>query len=71
MTTATRPVTSHHDIGTKLRILLAEDDAGARGTLTEVLIALGHDVVAAVSSGVLAADKAREMKPDAVVLDVH
>ena len=71
MTTATRPVTAHHEISTKLRILLAEDDAGARDTMTEVLIALGHDVVAAVSSGVLAADKAREMKPDAVLLDVH
>ena len=71
MTTATKPTMAHHDISTKLRILLAEDDAGARGTLTEVLIALGHDVVAAVSSGVLAADKAREMKPDAVLLDVH
>ena len=71
VTTATRPVTAHHDISTKLRILLAEDDAGSRGTMTEVLIALGHDVVAAVSSGVHAADKAREMKPDAVILDVH
>ena len=28
-------------------------------------------MVAAVSSGVLAAEKAREMKPDAVLLDVH
>ena len=28
-------------------------------------------MVAAVSTGVLAADKAREMKPDAVLLDVH
>jgi AmiR/NasT family two-component response regulator len=71
VTTATRHVTAHHDISTKLRILLAEDDAGSRGTMTEVLIALGHDVVAAVSSGVHAADKAREMKPDAVLLDVH
>ena len=71
MTTATRPVTAHHDISTKLRILLAEDDAGSRGTMTEVLVSLGFDVVAAVSSGVHAADKAREMKPDAVLLDVH
>ena len=55
MTTATRPVTAHHDISTKLRILLAEDDAGARGTMTEVLVALGFDVVAAVSSGITAA----------------
>ena len=65
-----KPVT-HHDISTRLRLLLAEDDLAARETLTEVLLALGYDVVAAVSSGVEAADRAREMKPDAVLLDVH
>ena len=70
MTTAMKPVTNH-DISTRLRILLAEDDITARETLTEVLEALGYDVVAAVSSGVEAADRAREMKPDAVLLDVH
>ncbi len=70
MTTATKPVTNH-DISTRLRLLLAEDDVAARETLTEVLRTLGHDVVAAVSSGVEAADRAREMKPDAVLLDVH
>jgi AmiR/NasT family two-component response regulator len=65
-----KPVTNH-DIRTRLRLLLAEDDIAARETLTEVLQTLGHDVVAAVSSGVEAADRAREMKPDAVLLDVH
>jgi AmiR/NasT family two-component response regulator len=65
-----KPVTNH-DISTRLRLLLAEDDIAARETLTEVLQTLGHDVVAAVSSGVEAADRAREMKPDAVLLDVH
>jgi AmiR/NasT family two-component response regulator len=64
------PVTNH-DISTRLRLLIAEDDIAARETLTEVLQALGYDVVAAVSSGVEAADRAREMKPDAVLLDVH
>ncbi len=39
--------------------------------LTDVLSTLGHEVVCAVSSGVEAADKARELKPDAVLLDVH
>ena len=65
-----KPVTNH-DISTRLRLLIAEDDIAARETLTEVLHALGYDVVAAVSSGVEAADRAREMKPDAVLLDVH
>jgi two-component system, response regulator PdtaR len=58
-------------VGNKLRILVAEDDAGARQLLTEVLSSLGYEVVAAVASGVEAAERAREMKPDAVLLDVH
>lgn len=70
MTTATRPLTEQ-PVGTKLRLLLAEDDLGAREMLTELLSSLGHEVVSAVSSGVDAADRAREMKPDAVLLDVH
>ena len=65
-----KPATSH-DISTRLRLLLAEDDIAARETLTEVLQTLGYDVVAAVTSGVAAADRARELKPDAVLLDVH
>lgn len=60
-----------HALSTKLRILLAEDDIAAREMLTEVLGSLGYDVVASVVSGVEAAEKAREMKPDAVLLDVH
>ena len=71
MTTATRPVQTEHALSTKLRLLLAEDDDNAREMLTEVLVALGYDVVATVVSGVEAAEKAREMKPDAVLLDVH
>ncbi len=61
----------HADISTKLRILLAEDDIPAREMLTEVLTTLGHDVIAAVASGVEAANQTRELKPDAVLLDVH
>ena len=60
-----------HALSTRLRILLAEDDHDANEMLVEVLTTLGYDVVAAVSSGVEAADCAREMKPDAVLLDVH
>jgi len=70
VTTAIGPV-PEPPVSTKLRLLLAEDDILAREMLTEVLTALGHDVVSAVSSGVDAADRAREMKPDAVLLDVH
>jgi len=68
--TATKPASSH-DISARLRLLVAEDDIASRETLTEVLQILGYDVVAAVGSGVAAADRARELKPDAVLLDVH
>jgi AmiR/NasT family two-component response regulator len=59
------------DIAAKLRVLIAEDDQGARDLLEEVLVTLGYEVVAAVAGGLEAADRAREMKPDAVLLDVH
>ena len=62
---------SSHDVSARLRLLVAEDDIASRETLTEVLQILGYDVVAAVGSGVAAADRARELKPDAVLLDVH
>jgi len=64
-------VPTDHALSTKLRLLLAEDDIAAREMLTEVLESLGYDVVASVVSGVEAAEKARELKPDAVLLDVH
>jgi response regulator NasT len=69
--TAIQPVSATHDLSTRLRILLAEDELGSREMLTEVLETLGHDVVVAVATGVDAAEKARELRPDAVLLDVH
>ena len=71
MTTIAMKPTVTNDLSTKLRILLAEDDVAARDMLSEALIALGHDVVAAVSGGVEAANQARDLHPDAVLLDVH
>lgn len=71
MTTIAMKPTATNDLSTKLRILLAEDDVAARDMLSEALIALGHDVVAAVSGGVEAANQARDLHPDAVLLDVH
>jgi AmiR/NasT family two-component response regulator len=71
VTTAIKASVSTHPVSSKLRLLLAEDDAGARSILSEVLVTLGHDVVASVASGVEAADRAREIRPDAVLLDVH
>jgi AmiR/NasT family two-component response regulator len=71
VTTALKPVPAASDVSTKLRILIAEDDTGAREMLTEVLTTLGYEVVAAVASGVDAASRVRDLRPDAVLLDVH
>lgn len=69
--TAIKPIPATHELSTRLRILLAEDEIGSREMLTEVLETLGHEVVAAVATGVEAAEKGRELRPDAVLLDVH
>ena len=55
----------------KITVLVAEDDANARLLLAKVLIACGHAVVAQVSSGREAVERARETTPDVVLLDVH
>ena len=54
-----------------IRILLAEDDGNARETLADLLVSFGHIVVAAVGSGRDAIARARELGPDALLLDVH
>ncbi|MCU0646795.1 MAG: ANTAR domain-containing protein [Gemmatimonadaceae bacterium] len=54
-----------------LRVLLAEDDDAARSMLVELLQAMGHLVVAEVASGSDAITQARDLIPDAVILDVH
>ena len=69
--TAIKPAPAAHELSTRLRILLAEDELDSREILTEVLETLGHEVVVAVATGVDAAEKARELRPDAVLLDVH
>ena len=56
---------------TRLRVLLAEDDAAARALLAELLTALGHSVVATVATGRDAVSRVAEMAPDVVLLDVH
>ncbi len=54
-----------------IRILLAEDDANARSVLVDLLSTLGHTVVANVATGREAMERAREVLPDVVLLDVH
>jgi AmiR/NasT family two-component response regulator len=59
------------DFPSTIRVLVAEDDALTRSTVVDLLVALGHMVVAEVESGAEAIEKARQFAPDAVLLDVH
>jgi two-component system, response regulator PdtaR len=54
-----------------IRLLIAEDDDNARALLVELLNTLGHLVVAEVSTGREAVERARDVAPDVVLLDVH
>jgi AmiR/NasT family two-component response regulator len=54
-----------------IRVLLAEDDDNARTLLVDLLNTLGHVVVAEVATGREAFEKAHELVPDVVLLDVH
>ena len=54
-----------------IRVVLAEDDPVARDTTTDLLVALGYEVVATASGGRAAVQLAMEHHPDAVLLDVH
>lgn len=62
--TMTDPVSS-------IRVLIAEDDENARALLVELLTTLGHTVVAEVSTGREAIERATLVVPDVVLLDVH
>ncbi|HTR77891.1 MAG TPA: ANTAR domain-containing protein [Gemmatimonadaceae bacterium] len=59
------------DAQSKIRVLIAEDDDNARALLTELLATMGHSVVAEVSTGREAIERARDVVPDVVLLDVH
>jgi two-component system, response regulator PdtaR len=59
------------DSAPPIRILVAEDDANARGLIVELLRSFGHVVVADVATGRDATKKAQELVPDVVLLDVH
>jgi len=55
----------------RIRVLIAEDDDNARSLLIDLLGTLGHTVVAEVSTGREAIERARDVVPDVVLLDVH
>lgn len=54
-----------------IRILIADDDDDARAMIGDLLTAHGHQVVSQVDSGRAAVEAARELLPDAVLLDIH
>ncbi len=54
-----------------IRVLIAEDDQLTRSTMADLLVSLGHMVVAEVESGAEAIEKAKQFTPDVVLLDVH
>jgi AmiR/NasT family two-component response regulator len=56
---------------TKIRILVAEDDDNARALLVDLLTTLGYTVVAEVATGREAIERAKEVSPDVVLLDVN
>ncbi len=55
----------------KIRVLIAEDDDNARSLLVDLLSTLGYAVVAEVSTGREAIERAKDVLPDVVLLDVH
>ncbi len=54
----------------KKRVLVAEDEALIRFDLVELLTDEGYEVIAQVGDGAEAVEKARELKPDLVIMDV-
>ena len=54
-----------------VRILVADDDVGARSILVELLQTYGHDVAAEAGNGRDAIALAQTHVPDVVLLDVH
>lgn len=54
----------------KPRVMVAEDEALIRLDLVELLVEEGYDVVGEVGDGEAAVEKARELTPDLVVMDV-
>ena len=69
---ATEPRVFHgYSMTETIRILLAEDDANARTLLVDLLSSLGHAVVANVATGREAVERAGDVAPDVVLLDVH
>jgi two-component system, response regulator PdtaR len=55
----------------KLRVLVAEDDFLVAEMVRGQLQQLGHEVLAIVENGHLAAEKTRDLQPDVVIMDIN
>jgi AmiR/NasT family two-component response regulator len=55
----------------RTRVLIAEDEALIRLDLKEMLEEEGYSVVAEVGDGQQAVDRARDLRPDLVILDIQ
>ncbi len=74
--TATTPRAQDHSSMTEpavtpIKVLVAEDDENARSLIIDLLSTLGHTIVAEVSTGREAFERAKDVVPDVVLLDVH
>ena len=70
-TSRTQDHSSMTESFTPIRVLIAEDDENARSLITDLLSTLGHTIVAEVSTGREAFERAKDVVPDVVLLDVH
>jgi two-component system, response regulator PdtaR len=59
------------DSPSRVRVLLAEDDAESRTLLLDLLATLGHEIVGEAATGAEAVERAKAVGPDVVLLDVH
>lgn len=55
---------------TAARVLVVDDELAARESLSELLTTLGHDVIDAVADAATAEVRAKELRPDAILMDV-
>lgn len=70
-TPAQQPTNSDESTGEARRVLVAEDEVLIRRDLVEMLTDEGYQVIAEVGDGEQALEKARELEPDLVVMDVQ
>ncbi|UEM18939.1 response regulator [Skermanella mucosa] len=54
-----------------LRVLIVEDEAITAMHIEDMVLQLGHDVIATVDTGHAAVEAARRLRPDVVLMDIR